>query len=474
MSLYALRNPFQSFNVSTDFSGSPVELSKVPATPVPTMPALTLPGLLAFANGYGQQPGPVYAVDYNLRTPNVRYWNVGIDSGMGGFLWGVGYVGNRLEEGPRSVDRNQVMMSPGFLAAFGDVHSSLASGNPTEGIPLLPGGGICSNFSLQGCQPDLYARSLIQTGQAAELGRWLEGQGYNSKGAYNFLGNPLAPQGIYVLSHLGVSRYDALQLTLTRRPVRGLSLRASYVLSKAMSNLDDYRQGAIDPYLDLDAPSLEWAPSPLNVGRAFKAISTWDLPFFRSGGAPRSRSGRLLGGWSVSGIAIAQSGAPYSLLSGGYVTAPGGTVSGISGLGTFTSQADSGQNTVATPLSAGQIQTFLGIRKNGDGSVTDVNAPAGAFQEPGFGTVGNLQRRMFTGPAAFNLNVGIRKAISLSERTRAEFRAESINLLNDVNWLVGDQSYLGTSSQKNGSLFEGSVTQRNSPRSIQVSLRVSF
>jgi hypothetical protein len=81
---------------------------------------------------------------------------------------------------------------------------------------------------------------------------------------------------------------------------------------------------------------------------------------------------------------------------------------------------------------------------------------------------------MFTGPGALNLNLGIRKAISLSERTWAEFRAESINLLNNVNWLVGDQSYLGTSDPKNDCLFTGSVTQWNSPRSIQISLRLSF
>ena len=474
MSIYALRNPFQSFNVSTDFSGSPVALSKAPATGAPTMPSLTLPALLSFANNYHQQPGPVYGVDYNLRTPNIKYWNVGVESAVKGFLLGVRYVGNRLEEGPRSVDRNQVMMSPDFLAAFQNVRSSLASGNPTQGIPGLPGGGICANFSLQSCQPDLYARSLIRSGQAGELSRWLEGQGYNLNGAYNFLGNPLAPQGIYVLSHLGVSRYDGLQLTLTRRPARGLSVTASYVLSKVLSNLDDYRQGAIDPYLDLDVPSLEWAPSPFNVAHAFKALSTWDLPFSQSRGSARSLSGRLLGGWSISGIVMAQSGAPFSLLSGGTVTTPTGNVTGISGLGTFTSQADSGQNTVATSLTAGQIRTFFGVHKNGDGTVTYVNAPAGAFQEPGVGAVGNLQRRMFTGPGAFNLNLGVRKTISLTERTLAEFRAESINVLNNVNWLVGDESYMGASNQKNASLFDGNVRQWNSPRTFQFSLRLSF
>ena len=110
-SLYALQNPFQSFNVSTGFS-SPVALSNAPATPVPAMPALTLPALLSFARSYNQQPGPVYGVNPNLATPNVKYWNLGVESQAKGFLFAIRYVGNRLEEGPRSVDRNQVMLSP--------------------------------------------------------------------------------------------------------------------------------------------------------------------------------------------------------------------------------------------------------------------------------------------------------------------------------------------------------------------------
>src|SRR5437879_6340504 len=57
MSIYALRNPFQSFDVSTDLSGRSVALSNAPGTPAPTLPALTLPSLLSFANSFHQQPG---------------------------------------------------------------------------------------------------------------------------------------------------------------------------------------------------------------------------------------------------------------------------------------------------------------------------------------------------------------------------------------------------------------------------------
>jgi hypothetical protein len=440
LSIYALRNPFQSFDVSTDLSAGPVTLSHAPATPAPVLPSnLTLASLLSFANGYHQEPGPVYAIDWNIRTPNVKYWNVGVESALKGFQVDVRYVGNRLEEGPRSINRNQVMMSPDFLATFLQVQAALKSGAPTNGFPGLLGGGL----------GDSYARSLILTGQAGELARWYQGQGYNAAFNYNFLGNPLAPQGIDLLSQLGVSRFDALQVSAARHAAAGLDLTASYVFSKVLSTLDDYRPGAIDPYLNLHNPSLEWAPSPFNLSHAFKAAAIWDIP------APR-RS-RLLGGWSVAGIVIAQSGAPFSLLSG---------------LGTFASTADSGQNTVATSLTAGQIRQFFGIRKSSGGIVSYVNAPAGAFAEPAPGALGTLQRRMFTGPGAFNLNLGLRKTVRLSDRLRAEFRAESINLLNNANWLVADQTYLGANAKT--SLFDNNVAQWNSPRTFQFSLRLLF
>ncbi len=434
LSIYALQNPFQSFNLFTDLS---VPLSQAPPTPAPVLPSsLTLASLLAFANGYHQQPGPVYAIDWNIRTPNVKYWNVGVESALKGFQVDVRYIGNRLEEGPRSINRNQVMMSPDFLATFLEVQAALKSGAPTSGFPGLVNGGL----------GDPYAHALILTGQAGELARWYQGHGYNNAFNYNFLGNPLAPQGIDLLSQLGVSRFDALQVTVARHAARGLDLTASYVFSKVLSTLDDYRPGAIDPYLNLHNPSLEWAPSPFNLTHAFKAAALWDLP------APRRN--RLLKGWSVAGIVIAQSGSPFSLLSG---------------LGTFASIADSTENTVATSLTAGQIRQFLRIRKGSGGAVSYVNAPAGAFAEPAPGALGTLQRRMFTGPGAFNLNLGLRKAVTLTDRLRAEFRAESINLLNNVNWLVADQTYLPSTSS-----FDNNVTQWNAPRTFQFSLRLLF
>ena len=184
--------------------------------------------------------------------------------------------------------------------------------------------------------------------------------------------------------------------------------------------------------------------------------------------------GKLLRGWTVAATAIVQSGAPFSLLSGGYVIQPDGSVVAVTGLGTMTSQADSGENTVTTSLTAGQIQQFLGIRKTPGGVVSYVNAPATAFREPDPGTVGNLQRRMFNGPGAVDLNFGLLRSIPLKEPFRAEFRAEAINLLNRVDWLVNDQALLGNDLQNGSATFSNGVTQWNSPRTLQFSLRLTF
>jgi hypothetical protein len=466
MSFLALENPFQNFDVAADLSGAPATLSSRPAVAAPAAPSeWSLASLQALVNRYGQEPGAVYGVNPNLATPNIKYWNLGVESQVKGFALDVRYLGNLLEEGARSVDRNQVMVTRnGFLNDFLKVRSDLLNGVPTNGFPLLRGGGLCSNFSLQNCQPDLYARSLILTGQAGELGRWYESRVYGEN-VYNLLGNPLASGGINLMSHMGVSRYDALQFRVSRNAGAGLNVQASYVFSKVMSNLNDYRPGAVDPYLDFSNPSIEWAPAPFNLTHAFKAAFVEQLPFFA--GSARTLPGRILSGWSIAGTVIAQSGAPFSLLSGGYVTMPDGEVVAVSGLGTLTSTADSGQNTVATSLDAARIRQFLGVRKSGDGIVSYVNAPAGAFSQPAPGTIGNLQRRMFSGPGALNVNLGLRKSIPLREQVRAEFRAESINLLNRVNWLVGDQTLLG-------SQFSNDVTQWNPPRSLQFSLRLVF
>jgi TonB dependent receptor len=423
LSTFAYSNPFQTdleFQCFGDNSqgpclsnGNSVALGKVPAVGTPALPALTLPALTKF-DGFAPT---IRALDPNLRTPYVQQASLGVETQVNGFQLGARYVGNRLVGGLMSVDRNQLILTPASLA-------------------YLENNGAGPNV---GTFAQVFQEVFNGSGVALP---------------YRFFGNTLAPNGIDVLSNLGRSRYDGLQFTASRRVAAGLSLTANYSYSKTLGNLGDYGQGAFNPYADNNNPSLNFAPSPYNLTHAFKGTFIYDLPF-AAHTASGSFARKVLGGWSVSGIALVQSGAPFSLLSG---------------LDSFNIPQDSGQNTVSTSLTASQIEGFFGIQKSPAGSVTYVNGFSGtAFQQPGPGTLGTLQRRMFTGPGAINVNLGVRKVITMTERMRMEFRAESINVLNNESWLVGDQTLA-----PNQSSFSGSVTQWIPPRSFQFHVRLSF
>jgi hypothetical protein len=448
-STFADLNGFQSFLAPNLNLGNGTLFSNVPAIPTPATPSLNLPSLLLqhlqnvtlFNNQDINFPSTVFAVDPNLRTPYVQQANLGVESQWKKFLFSVRYVGNRLDKGLLSVDRNQVGLSPQYLQFFSQnakVLGPFFNTFPQEAGETARQLQICAFFT--SC-----TQLLNQYGVPF------------SPTSFNFFSNPYAPSGAFVLSNLGRSRYDSLQIGVTRRVSPGLSMTAYYVYSKTLSNIDDYQQGAFDPILDLHNPSLDNAPSPFNLKHSFKATAIYDLPF----GRDLSSAGlahKIFGGWSISGVMIAQSGAPFSLLST---------------LGTFNTRNDSGQNTLSSNLTAGQIEQFFGISKAPDGTVTYVNAPATAFTEPGPGQVGNLQRRMFTGPNAFNLDLGLRKVIAVTERARVEIRAESINVLNNENWLVGDQ-ILNPASTSSTAAFLGNITQWTPPRSFQFLLRLRF
>ena len=71
-----------------------------------------------------------------------------------------------------------------------------------------------------------------------------------------------------------------------------------------------------------------------------------------------------------------------------------------------------------------------------------------AFFHPAPGELGQLQRRMFSGPWAFNLDASIIKRFTLLEGHTVEFRAEAFNLTNTPSWFVDNMNIDSTSFGK--------------------------
>jgi hypothetical protein len=151
-----------------------------------------------------------------------------------------------------------------------------------------------------------------------------------------------------------------------------------------------------------------------------------------------------------------QSGPPFSILSG---------------RGTLNRAARSYYNTANTSLTKSQLDQVVKFQMTGNGPVivapsavnpadtTGVNADGSpAFQgqvffNPGAGSVGVLQRRLFSGPWTFGMDMSLMKKVDITEKMNVELRADAFNVLNHATFYTGDQNINSTNFGVIGSMF---------------------
>ena len=119
----------------------------------------------------------------------------------------------------------------------------------------------------------------------------------------------------------GRSNYHSLQSTLRKAFSNGLSLQASYTFSKNLTTLGAGDSSNSNDPLDQDQ---QYGPTSYNRPHRFILNYQYDLPLpgRHSGGF----TGKLLKGWSVSGITTIQSGIPLT-----FTDSTAGTIYGTSG-----------------------------------------------------------------------------------------------------------------------------------------------
>lgn len=112
-------------------------------------------------------------------------------------------------------------------------------------------------------------------------------------------------------SHLGWSRYDSLQATITRRVSKGFNVMGAYTWSKTMTNTNsNCNSGQCTAVQDVHNLKLEKAVAlGIHVPQQFKLTGFYELPF----GAGRyfalhGPANWIAGGWTLSGNAIYESG----------------------------------------------------------------------------------------------------------------------------------------------------------------------
>jgi hypothetical protein len=262
----------------------------------------------------------------------------------------------------------------------------------------------------------------------------------------------------------GSSVYSSLQVSWNRRFTAGSLVGVSYTFSKSLDNSSNYRDIMPDTYYTNNL----WGPSEYDTKHILSVNYLYDLPFFKS---QSTLTGRLLGGWELSGSAQFQTGQPCGVGTNNDNAFVGEVGSFNCGTGTTEGQFYVKNGTPAV------LKKF---NPNGTGSAKYISTTNGdgsqIFTKPAAGTF-NLQsgiRDEIYGPGFQNWNLNMRKQFPVYRETMFEFRAEAYNFINHPNWAqigqTGGLNLTPTSSQF-GEVIQKSTTN---PRTLQVGLRYVF
>ena len=156
-----------------------------------------------------------------------------------------------------------------------------------------------------------------------------------------------------------------------------------------------------------------------------KADGYYELPFGKGHKLAYRPLNRVIGGWILGGTMTWQSGAPFSILSE---------------RGTLNREARSYYNTADTSLTMSQLNSIVKFQMTGNGPMIVANSainPADGtgvntdgqpgftgqvFSNPGAGTLGVLQRRLFDGPWTFTTDLRLKKGIAITGIRRSNWR----------------------------------------------------
>ncbi len=199
------------------------------------------------------------------------------------------------------------------------------------------------------------------------------------------------------------SSFNAFESSLNRRFARGFTTKFTYMWSKALG--PNGNTTGVDGYSDATPAYqlLNKAVQSYDRPHQFTASATWELPFGKGRKwAEQGFAGALLGGWQLNSLLVLYSGPPFTV------------------------------TTSATSLNApGNAQTADLVRQK----VEILGTPNSWFDPFAFGVVtdarfGSSGFNVVRAPGLANLDASVFREFRITERFRAQFRAEAFNVTN--------------------------------------------
>jgi hypothetical protein len=343
---------------------------------------------------------------------------------------------------------------------------------PGYDCPLfpLPVNGLFTDTSLRtpyiqswnlSIQRQITTSTMVEVNYAGKIGTKLEAlRTFNPARFVNspLDGSPPSPQNVndrvvfepgimgaqsYMLGNDFRSWYHSLQIQVTKRFSKGLTVLSNYTLSRSIdtSSTDNLGATVANPFNLRD----ERGRSDWDRRHSFVASWLYTPPIRFSNQLATS----LLGGWTFGGITTIQSGRPLTFTMGDDVALDG---TGGDQHAQLMPGVTTANITIDHPSRDAFVNTFFN---------TAAFAPTNQVSR---GVYGNAGRGLISGPAYSNTDLSALKDFVIREPVRLQFRSEFFNVFNQVN-------FNNPTTQVNSSTF-GRIRSASPGRIIQFALKL--
>lgn len=382
----------------------------------------------------------LYQTRYNHFAPRVGFayspWTKTVVRGGAGIYYGPGHVG-REGYGLQPPFAQRVQLFNAELSNPGGGTARLFPSN--IGSQDVEGKAATSYQWSVGIQREILPRTLFEISYVGNRGVHLYYTRNLNKpepdatrqGGIN-LHRPFPGWGnITYVEPSAFSAYNALEVHLKRRLQSGWMFETSYTYSKAMGHADNFGNQGQDPRNQ----RAEWSFQGFDRTHVFVSNFLYELPFLRQ---QDTLLEKIVGGWSVGGIATFASGMMRTV--------------GVSG----------------DPHNVGGGPTrpdLIGDPNDGPKTLGEWFNTA-AFVAPTPGVFGNAAPRIVRLPGLNNWDLAIYKNTPLRGDVRLQIRVELFNAFNHPQWG-------GVALNLNSPIF-GEVTSAHDPRIIQIGVKLDF
>jgi hypothetical protein len=476
-------DPSNVFRIGTDGMTAPL--------PAPSQ-TLAQPFLMGY-NG-AISAGDVNTLDPNYRPQRTDNFSISLQRQLRDkMMLEVGYIGRILRNEMQELNLDDVpymttLNGQSFAQGYANIYNALANGVAAGSIaaqPFFEGalggkGTYCAGYA--NCT-DAVASKLTSTFKSTGVSdiwsalnkadSWVLGRTMIS-GAGGGV-SPLQATSVALTTSMGFGNYNALYATWKASDFHGATVVSNFTWGRVLGTAPLAQANSSNTALDAWNMQANYGPNSFDIKFLYNLAIYYALPVFKD---QHGVAGHLLGGWTISPLFTAQSGAATcAYYSEGTLTGAESQAFGESSSGSMTSTADCAVGS----------SPFTGVPKAnynnaGSGSVGTNNPQAiNMYSNPATilaelrpcvlgmdtncGGYGNLR-----GLPTFNLDATVLKNVGVWKEGKvgATLSFQFTNVLNHM------QPGNGSLNMSSPSTFGRITSQANTPRQMEFGLRLHF